>query len=163
MKQDYYTHRRSDNPLYKRWHHMVHVCTNATAREWHLYGGLGIRVYGAWSHLGGSGFDAYRDWVVANLGPIPHPGAIIRRKVSTGSFVPSNLEWSTMKVLSNHRRTNKMIRYQGRTQSIADWSRELGINYDSLWSRIIDYKLKPKEAFNVNYCQKRNTKNVSKT
>jgi hypothetical protein len=163
MTQEYYTHRRSDNVLYKRWHHMVHVTNNSASAEWQLYGARGIGMYKPWSHLGGRGFDAYRDWVMDNLGPMPHPGAIIRRINSTKDFRPGNLEWSTPKIMSNHRRTNLMIRYQGRTQSLADWSRELNLNYDSLWSRLIDHKLKPKEAFDVNYRQKRNTKTLSKT
>jgi hypothetical protein len=161
MTQEYYTHRRSDNALYKRWHHMVHVTSNSHSTEWRLYGGRGIDLYKQWSHRGGSGFDAFRDWVLDNLGPIPYPNAIIRRIDSNKDFRPGNLEWSTKRIMSNHRQTNKMVRYQGRTQSIADWSRELGINYDALWSRLIDYKLKTKEAFDVNYTQRRNTKNVS--
>ena len=50
-----------------------------------------------------------------------------------------------------------MVTYQGRTQSLADWSTELGLNHRTLWSRLKPRKgLKAytvKEAFETPlYC-----------
>jgi hypothetical protein len=114
---------------------MVYACTNPNAYDYHNHGGYGIRVYAPWIPFK-QGFDAYADWVEANLGPQPHADAIIRRKNSQGHFYPSNLEWSDRQIMSNHRRTNLVIKVGRKKQSLADWCRELGIPSRTVWSRI---------------------------
>lgn len=39
-----------------------------------------------------------------------------------------------------YKRSNHLITHDGKTQTIAEWAAELGLNYDTLYSRIVKYK-----------------------
>lgn len=142
------TTRRSDSPLYKRHHQFFNGCTNPNCYAWANYGARGIKIYGPWASLK-TGFDRFEDWVLANLGPVPFPGAVIRRINPNGDVKPGNLEWSTRKVVGNHRRSNLMIRINGRTQSLGSWCAELGANPRTVWSRIHDRGYTPRKALGL--------------
>ncbi len=128
--------QRHKHYLYKRWYIMAYNYTNPNSpayKEWHAQG---IEVYEEWLGLGGSGFDNYKDWVETHLGPMPGHNYVVRRIDSQGSFVPGNLTWSTWRELGNHRHNNRMIELHGRSQSLADWCRELGCDYVLAKSRL---------------------------
>jgi hypothetical protein len=137
---------RSKNPLYRKWYAFYYGCTQPQARSWRHYGGQGIKMYGPWAALG-HGFDLFADWVEANLGAQPSPEHELTRKDTTKDVRPGNLCWRTVKELGRSRRTNVLVRYQGQTKTLAEWSEITGINFKTLWSRLYDRGLKPKEAF----------------
>lgn len=136
------TTRRSDSPLYKRHYQFLNGCTNPNCRAWNVYGARGITIYKPWASLK-TGFDRFEDWVLANLGPEPFAGAVIRRIDPTKGIKPGNLEWSTRKVVSNHRSTNCMIRIGRQTKSLGEWCSQYGKNPRTVWSRINDRGWKP--------------------
>lgn len=138
---------RNKHYLYKRWYSMLYNCYNPSSSYYIHYANLGIQVYSDWRPMK-IGFDRYRDYVIDTLGELPNHDAIIRRIDSDCDFEPGNLCWSTYQELGNHRRTNNMITWQGRTQSLADWCRELNINYDKTFSRLKDYGYTIERAFN---------------
>lgn len=142
------TTRRSDSPLYKRHHQFLNGCTNPNCRAWPSYGGRGIKIHKPWASLK-QGFDRFEDWVIANLGPIPFPGAVIRRINPNGDIKPGNLEWSTRKVVSNHRRSNLILKINGQKKSLGEWCSQYGKNPRTVWSRINDRGWKPKDALEL--------------
>lgn len=142
------TSRRSDSPLYKRHYQFYNGCTNPQCRAWANYGALGITMYRPWARLR-EGFDLFEDWVLSNLGPIPFPGAVLRRIDHTKGIKPGNLEWSTRKVVGNHRRSNFILRVGRRQQSLSEWCEELGLNPRTVWSRIHDKGWTYKEALGL--------------
>lgn len=113
-----------------------------------MYGARGIGMYAPWASLK-IGFDNFEQWVYDNLGPIPFPGAIIRRKDSTKDVMPGNLEWSTRKVQGNNRRNTLYIKIGRKRQSLNSWCEELGLNSRTVWSRIHDYGMTPKRALGL--------------
>ena len=137
--------RRSDHPLYKNWHAFMYSCTNPNSHHWSQYGALGIKMYAPWCPYK-VGFDRFIDWVTSNLGPKPHPDAIIRRKNSKKDIRPGNLEWSDRETMSRNRRSNHYLTYQGRRQTISQWADELGINRATIWARIHDLGYTTKKA-----------------
>lgn len=139
------TTRRSDSPLYKRHHQFLNGCSNPHCRAWRLYGGRGIKMYRPWASLK-EGFDRFEDWILSNLGPVPFPGAVIRRINPNGDIRPGNLEWSTRKVVGNHRSTNLMIKIGREKRSLGEWCEIYGKNPRTVWSRIHDRGMKPKAA-----------------
>jgi hypothetical protein len=44
-----------------------------------------------------------------------------------------------------------MVAYQGRKQTLAEWSRETGIPLRTIWSRLFDRGLPPSKALDINY------------
>lgn len=45
------------------------------------------------------------------------------------------------------RRDARLITYQGRTQHLSAWAREMDINLSTLWKRLTRYGMSPEEAF----------------
>jgi hypothetical protein len=83
------------------------------------------------------------------LGPKPSSDAILDRRNNDKGHSKSNCFWGTRIGNANNRQTNMMVTYQGRTQSLADWSKELRVNHRTLWSRLHDRGYTTKEAFNL--------------
>jgi len=77
---------------------------------------------------GKSGSRTYTIW-----GP---DGMIIDRVDANGNYEPGNCRWATEKTQQNNRTTNRMITFDGRTQSLSEWAREIGIKPGTLRNRI---------------------------
>ena len=56
------THRKSKDPLYKRWRGMKTRCYNQSDVSYHLYGGRGITVCDEWK----DNFVAFYEWAIGN-------------------------------------------------------------------------------------------------
>lgn len=136
--------------LWRRWCNFRNMCNNPNNHCYAYYGGRGIGYPKSWDD-----FPTFVEDVEDAIGPLPFKGAHLDRINNNKSYSKSNICWSSHRENYNNKRTNRLVRYQGRTQSLADWSRELGIPFRTLWSRIVDYGLSPKEAFNTNYTQRR--------
>lgn len=142
------TTRRSDSILYKRHYQFFTGCTDPNCAAWQCYGAKGIKIYKKWAAFK-TGFDHFENWIIANLGPMPFPGAVIRRIDSTKDIKPGNLEWSTRIIVSNNRTTNMRVRIGRQTKSLADWCRIHNRNFATVWSRIHDYGFTAKEALEI--------------
>ena len=52
------------------------------------------------------------------------------------NYNKENCKWSTKIEQCNNKRNNRLMTYKGKTQTIAQWSRELNINYNTLIERL---------------------------
>jgi hypothetical protein len=66
----------------------------------------------------------------------PSPKHSLDRIDNDDIYKPGNCRWATRLTQMNNLRSNRRITYQGRTQTMADWARELGINYEALHRRL---------------------------
>jgi hypothetical protein len=63
-------------------------------------------------------------------------------------WFPENIEgWRDHKFVHTHRKDNLSVTYQGRTQALSAWTKELGLNFSTIWNRI-ERGYTPEEAFN---------------
>lgn len=130
------------HPLWRRWANFRNMCNNPKNYAWKYYGGRGITYSKKWDD-----FETFVRDVEETIGPIPFKGAMLDRKNNNGNYTKSNICWSTPRQNSNNRQTNHWVKYDGRRQTLAEWSRELNIPLKTLWNRLVDYGYTPKEAF----------------
>lgn len=119
----------SKAPGYKAWGSMKQRCYNPSDPHYVRYGGRGIYMCDEWRH-------SFRQFQ-ADMGPsLTHS---VERINNNGPYAPFNCRWATKKDQMRNRRNNVRWIYQGRIQTIADWADEVGLDYDTLYSRVMLY------------------------
>lgn len=118
----------SRHPIYNTWHKMVGRCTRKNNQDYAYYGARGIKVCQRWMNFESFSKDMLPTW---------RPGLTLERIDNNGNYEPSNCQWATRKVQANNSRRVHFIEFNGRTQSVSDWSIELKISRLTLTSRIL--------------------------
>jgi len=106
------------------------------------YGGRGIKLCDEWNdrtiiRISGirytKGWLAFKDWALKNGYA---DNLTIDRIDVNGNYEPSNCRWVTQQVQANNRINNINITYKGKTQTVADWCRELNLNFNTIKDRV---------------------------
>ena len=124
------THGRARSSEYRIWSHIKTRCLNPKSRYYHRYGGRGISMCPDW--LGS--FEAF----FRDMGPRPSSRHSIDREDNNGSYTPGNCRWATQDVQGANRSTVRLIRHEGKADTMAGWARTTGISYLKLRRRIVD-------------------------
>ena len=119
------SHTRIDN-IYKS---MISRCYHKENNRYARYGGRGIGVCDEWLHDKTKFFE----WAFAN--GYSNDLTLDRIKVNE-NYSPNNCRWATQKEQSNNTRSNHLVTYNEKTQTIAQWAEEVGIMYDTLSRRL---------------------------
>lgn len=114
--------------LYEVWRNIKRRCYNPSHYAYEQYGGRGIKMCDEWSD-----FERFYSWSLANG---YEDGLSLDRIDNNGWYSPKNCRWSTWKEQGNNRRTNVLITFDGKTQSMAKWADEIGISRAALWGRL---------------------------
>lgn len=121
------THGKSKgNPTYSTWMRMRQRCKNPKSTQYKWYGGRGITICERW--------ELFENFLL-DMGDRPK-GKTIDRIDHNGNYEPENCKWSTHAEQGNNTSRNHYLTYGGKTQTIADWSRETGIKSATLVRRI---------------------------
>ena len=119
-------HGSVHSPEYKVWGEMIQRCYNPANKHFKNYGGRGISVCFRWQD-----FLKFIDDIGMRLSS-KHS---IERRNNNGDYKPSNCYWATRQEQQNNMRTNRRLTHDGRTQTVAQWARELNIKYATLYGR----------------------------
>ena len=111
---------------YKIWCYMITRCTNPNAGCYKRYGGRGITVCERWRK-----FENF----LADMGTRPD-GLTIERKDNSGNYEPGNCKWATRTAQANNRRSSLNIAFGGKTMTLAEWGRTIGMPAGRLYQRI---------------------------
>lgn len=88
-------HKLSHTRLYTTWASMKNRCSNPKKRQFHLYGGKGIKVVEEWND-----FNAFHNWAMANG---YKENLVIDRIDSALGYNPDNCRWVTKRENSMNR------------------------------------------------------------
>lgn len=121
-----HAYRGQMTPEYRAWQSMLSRCRNENDSRFSQYGGRGIRVCKRWEK-----FENFLEDMAAR----PAKKRLGRINVNKG-YSPVNCRWVSLEQSMNNRTDSTLITFNGTTQSIAKWSRELGINPATLSSRL---------------------------
>lgn len=130
------THGKTKTLTYRIWQDMKDRCSNSKHQSFKNYGGRGILVCKRWLK-----FDNF----LKDMGEKPEGLSIDRIKNNRG-YYKNNCHWATRNYQSRNKRSNRIITFNGKTQCLSDWARELSLPTVTLWSRIYSYKFPLKKA-----------------
>lgn len=114
-------------PEYGVWCDMRRRCNSPNNQAYPRYGGRGIFVCERWSDFGA---------FYSDMGSRPSPAHEIDRIDNSGPYSPENCRWVTVSENGSNKRNNVLLTHDGRTQTMAQWSREVGITEKQLRARI---------------------------
>jgi hypothetical protein len=114
------------HPLYGRWVGMRQRCNDKNHIAYQRYGGAGITVCDEWSN-----FQQFID----DMGEYQQ-GQSIERRDNTKGYSKENCYWATASEQSKNRRMTVWIEFDGRTQCLSDWAKEIGISMATLQERL---------------------------
>ena len=121
--------KKSEMPEYRAWRSMRDRCLNPNENKYPIYGGRGIRVCEQWLNS----FECF----LSDMGFKPSPKHSIDRVDVNGNYEPQNCVWADATQQQNNRRNNRRITSGIKTQTLAQWCRELGITKRGLRMRIL--------------------------
>ena len=122
-------HKMSNTRLYRIWNAMKERCLCETNPNYSNYGGRGISVCSEWKN----DFQAFYEWAINNG---YNEDLTLDRIEVNGNYEPSNCRWSTRKEQNFNKRNNRLLSYNGKTQTLQEWSKETGVSYTTLLYRI---------------------------
>ncbi len=120
------THGKTGSPTYLSWQSMHRRVADKRPR----YGGRGITIDPRWNKF---------EHFLADMGERPD-GTTLDRIDNDGPYSADNCRWATGITQGNNRGNNRWVTHLGRTQTIAQWAREAGLNDNVLYNRIVIYK-----------------------
>lgn len=113
---------------HQAWSGMKKRCYRKQCKSYPDYGGRGITVCDRWF----GSFEAFLE----DMGPAPSRSHTIERVNNDGNYEPGNCIWATRLVQSRNRRMARMLTWDGRTQNLSAWAKELGIKSATITKRI---------------------------
>lgn len=113
---------------YNIWASMKERILNPNYRHFLHYGGRGITLCARWR-------DSFESFL-ADMGPRPSKKHSIDRINNNAGYEPGNCRWATRFEQANNKRCNVILTHGGMSLTVAEWSRKLNINEDSIRYRM---------------------------
>ena len=107
-------------------------CESTKSKDWHKYGGRGIKVCERWKD-----FQCFYD----DMGQPPSDMHSIDRIDGDGDYEPSNCRWATSIEQNNNLKSNVYLQAFGETKTYAQWSRDTRcrVTPDAFYQRVHSY------------------------
>lgn len=132
-------------------------CYNPNDKRYNSYGARGITVCDEWKN----DFEAFQKWAESTgYRPDAKRGeCTIDRIDNNKSYSPENCRWVNNQTQANNKSNNIILTYNGKSQTISQWARELSVDPETLrhryncgWNtkRIIETPLR-KKSVDISY------------
>jgi len=112
--------------MYSTWSTMKSRCTNKNFPKYESYGARGIKLCEKWMTFEG---------FIEDMGERPAGMSIDRIDVN-GDYCKENCRWATTSQQARNKTNTRYITAFGRTQCLADWSDETGIDHRTIGTRL---------------------------
>lgn len=122
--------------FYHIWGNMKARCFNTTSfPEAHCYSLRGISMCEEWKDFQNFYNDMYASYE-EHVEIYGEKNTTIDRIDVDKNYCKENCKWSTLREQFNNKTDNHYIEYHGRTETMANWARELKMSYDALSTRL---------------------------
>lgn len=126
------THCMYGTPEYRAWIGMHTRCYNPNRPFWARYGGRGIKVCDRWhSKTPTTSFLNFFE----DMGRKPTAKHTLERLNNDADYSPSNCVWALESQQARNRSNTNVVEYDGRSQCLKDWAKELGVDRGSIYRR----------------------------
>ncbi len=119
-------HGKSKSQIWSMHRSMMDRCYLQTSTAYKNYGGRGITVCKRWHD-----FENF----YADMGDKPK-GMTLERMDNDGPYTPDNVRWASYKDQANNRRSNVVLEFEGKKQTMQQWSDEMGLKIQTVWARL---------------------------
>ena len=123
------THGLTKTRLYNIWGHIIQRCTNPNSKNYKRYGGRGITICEKWRN----DFVSFYKWAINNG---YKDDLTIDRIDNNKGYFPDNCRWTDKITQANNTRSNRFLTFNNKTQTIAQWARELELNANRIGDRL---------------------------
>jgi hypothetical protein len=127
-KHGYRSDKKHIPKEYSIWQLAKDRCYNINNKRYKDYGGRGINICDEWKN----NFEKF----LKDMGNCPKNKNSIDRINNNGNYEPGNCKWSDNLEQANNKRNNHYVEFNGQIKTLAEWSRELNINYATIHSRL---------------------------
>lgn len=111
---------------YKVWAAMMDRCNKPDHPSYTRYGARGITVCERWHDV---------ECFIADMG-LPPAGMSLDRIDNDDGYHRDNCRWATRTQQANNRGLTRRITFDGRTMSMTQWAKELGLPKSTLFNRL---------------------------
>lgn len=125
-----YKHGMKGTRLYQIWRGIIDRCENPSVECYKDYGGRGISICAEWR----DNFEIFHSWAIKN--GYDNTLSIDRFPNNNGNYEPSNCRWATTEEQSNNKRNSVIIEFNGKSQTVMQWAKELKLSPHTLYSRL---------------------------
>jgi len=132
---------RTSEAFYTVWTNMKSRCYNSKTASYKHYGYRGIKICDRWL------YDVRN--FIDDMGSTYFKGATLDRIDVNGDYEPNNCRWVTYTEQANNKRSNRLITYKDKTQTLEQWIRELKLKSSSIRQRIYCLGWSVEEAFEI--------------
>lgn len=119
----------STRPEYTVWEQMISRCENPKNKDYHRYGGRGIKVCAGWRNS----FTAF----FRDIGTKPTARHSIERQDNDGDYEPNNCRWATRREQARNTRRNLFLEHSGRVACLAEWAETSGLSRHAIRARLV--------------------------
>lgn len=124
------THGDTGKRLYNIWTQMIARCDQPhNERAKRDYHDRGITVCSEWHD-----YPTFREWALENG---YRDDLSIDREDNDGNYCPENCRWADDDTQANNTSRNINITFNGKTMTLKQWSKEIGVKYRTLSQRIL--------------------------
>lgn len=120
-------HGMTGTPTWKSWESMVARCYRVTDPSYLRYGARGITVCDRW-------LQSFANFL-EDMGERPEGMTLDRRNNKEG-YSRDNCRWATPTTQANNRSSNVLLRYKGRTLTVAQWADRLHLPSATIYNRL---------------------------
>lgn len=120
-------HNLCHSSEYKSYQAIIQRCTNENSLYYPGYGGRGITICDRW-------LNSFENFF-SDMGKRPK-GLSLERIDNNKGYEPGNCKWATKLEQDNNRRSNTFLTCGGKTQTIAQWTREKDLRKNNIEGRL---------------------------
>lgn len=113
---------------YTVWCGIKDRCYSKNHTSFKDYGAVGIVMCDRWKNS----FEAFYE----DIGPRPSPSHTLDRRDGTKGYDKENCRWATPIEQANNTKRNVHYEFNGERKTLAEWCRELNLNYNTVFMRL---------------------------